>query len=238
MVEVFGDVQRIGRRAAQHLRSEVLQEHHLARGVAPRHRHDRAAQPLGPVVQPQPAGEQPVAIGVMYHIVWPHAARRQRPGAALGPGADVALGVAHHGRLAPRARRGMEPHHPAERLGKQAEGIVVAQVAFAGEGEAAQIVQAVQIAGVHPCRVELLPVERHPLVHRRQPQPQPLRLHLLESFAGHRLDFRVPEHHRLLSGGWGLGVGDWGQGSGISCLFSIPQKPPIIADHGCCQIRV
>ena len=51
--------------AAEHLGAEVGQQHRLARREAARDRDDGRADPLGAGVEAEPAGEQPVAVGVV-----------------------------------------------------------------------------------------------------------------------------------------------------------------------------
>jgi hypothetical protein len=79
--------------------AEVGDQLHLLVGIAAAHRHHRAAQPLGAVVGPQAAGEQAVAVGHVHDVAGAAAAGADRPGHQIGPGVDVGLGVADHGRL-------------------------------------------------------------------------------------------------------------------------------------------
>ena len=75
----FGDVERVGRRRAQDVRAEILQQRHLPLGAAARQRHHGAAEPLGAVMRAEPAGEQAVAVGVVHDVAGPRAAAaRQR----------------------------------------------------------------------------------------------------------------------------------------------------------------
>ena len=79
----LGDVERVGRRRAEHVRAEVLQQRHLPLGHAAGDRHDGAAEPLGAVVHAEPAGEQAVAIGVVQRCR-PAARPRRRCSAPSG----------------------------------------------------------------------------------------------------------------------------------------------------------
>ena len=83
------DVERKGRRGGEHGASEVLQEHDLLLCVAAGDRDDRGAHALGPVVRAQPAGEQPVAVGVLNHVLVRDAGAGEGPGHDLGPEVDV-----------------------------------------------------------------------------------------------------------------------------------------------------
>jgi hypothetical protein len=79
-------------------------------GLAARHRDHRAAQALGAVVRAEAAGEQAIAVGNVHLVALaPPAARIER--ATVGPGVDVVLRVADHGRLAGGAAGGMQAHH-------------------------------------------------------------------------------------------------------------------------------
>ena len=92
---------------------EIIDQLHLLLGLATRHRHHRAAQALGAVVRAQAASEQAVAVGHMHHVTGPATGGADAAGAQVGPGADVAGGVAHHRRLAGGAGRGVDArrHH-------------------------------------------------------------------------------------------------------------------------------
>ena len=138
----LGHVQRVRRRAGEHGRAEVLEDHDLALGVAARDRDDRRAEPLGAVVHAEPAGEQAVAVGVVDDVAAPDAGARQRAGADLGPGVDVAQRVADDGHLAGRARGGVDAHDVGQRHGEEAERVVVAQVLLRREGQPAQVLEA------------------------------------------------------------------------------------------------
>ena len=72
--------------------------------------------------------------------------------------------------------------------GEHAEGVVVAQVGFHGEGEFRQIAQVVQIVGVDPCGIKALTVERHIRIGVVQGFFQPLQLQGADFIAAGKLD--------------------------------------------------
>ena len=135
-LELVGDGQHVGRRHQHDARAEVADQLDLPLAEAARHRHDRAAQPLGAVVGAEPAGEQAVAVGDVDHVARPRAGGADRARHQVGPGVDVARRVADHRRPAGRAARGVDAHALLARDREHAERIGVAQVVLGGEGKA------------------------------------------------------------------------------------------------------
>ena len=131
--------QHVGGRDGDDVGLEVGDELHLPFRHAARNRDHRHAEPLGAVVQPEPAREQAVAIGVVQLHAAPAARGADRARHHLGPHLDVALGVADHGRLARRAGGRMDAHDILARHGKQSERIVRAQVLLGRERELGEI---------------------------------------------------------------------------------------------------
>ncbi len=136
--ELVADRQHVGRRHHDDVGLEVGDQLDLALGHAARHRHHGAPQPLGAVMRAQAAGEQAIAVDHVDQVARPAARGADRARADLGPDLDVGLGVADHGRLAGRARRGMDPRHLRARHGEHAERVVAPQVVLGGEREAAR----------------------------------------------------------------------------------------------------
>lgn len=50
----------------------------------------------------------------------------------------------------------MDTFHVSPRYGKHAQGIIVAQIGFDGEGELRQIAQILDVIGMNTCRVKSL----------------------------------------------------------------------------------
>ncbi len=150
----LGNRQRVGRRRTQHTGAEVHDQRDLALGRAAGHRHHRCAQALGAVVRAQPAGEQAVAVGVVHHVARARAGRGHRARHQAGPGFDVLLGVADDGRLAGRARRGMQARQLRHRAREHAERVVVAQIGLEREGQPRDIGQGADVVRRDTRRVE------------------------------------------------------------------------------------
>jgi hypothetical protein len=170
------DREHVGGRHHDDLGREVADELHLALGQAARDRDDRAAEPLGAVVGAQAAGEEAIAVGdVDDHAAAP-ACGADRAGHDVGPGVDVASGVADHRRLARRAAGRVDPHDLVAWHREHLEGIVVAQVLLAGEGKLRQVSEGPAVVGVHAMRVEGPAVERDVVVGVLEAPLQPFEL--------------------------------------------------------------
>ena len=181
--------------------AEVAHELELAVGVAAGDRQDGGAETLAAVVQAETAGEQAVAVGVLQHVAGLHAAGGQRAGDEVGPQVDVAGRVAHGGRIAGRARRGVHAHHALARHGEHAERVVVAQVDLGGERQRAQIVVAGHVAGRHAGLGEPAAVERHVVGGVAQGGPQALHLGIAQKLDRHGLGSLLPVVAAGLVGG-------------------------------------
>jgi hypothetical protein len=144
-LELVGDRQHVAGRHQHHARAELADQLDLPLAKSARHRHHRAAQPLGAVVCAQPAGEQAIAVGVVDDVARPCAADVQRARHQVGPQIDVARRVADHRRPPRRAARGMDAHALFPRDREHAEGIGLAQVGLRREGKALQVFKPVQI---------------------------------------------------------------------------------------------
>ncbi len=161
------DVQRVGRSAGEHGRAEILHDHHLAFGVAAGDRDDRGTQSFSTVVHPESAGEQTVAIGIVDDILPARAGGGQRTGHELGPGLNVAGGVAHHGGLAGGAGGGMDARNEVHGHGEHAIGVVVPQVALVGKRKFVQVRQDADVLGLHAGLVKPPAIKRNGVVDPR-----------------------------------------------------------------------
>src|SRR5690606_15476243 len=65
---LFQDIAEIRGRDHDDVRTKIIDQLHLLFRLAARHRNHRAPQPLGPVMGPKPAGEQPITIGYVDDI--------------------------------------------------------------------------------------------------------------------------------------------------------------------------
>jgi hypothetical protein len=154
------EVQEIGRRAADGGHAEVLHHHDLPVGVAAGDGNDGGADALGAVVGAEAAGEQAIAVGVLDDVARVQSAGGEAAHHHLRPHRHVVLGVGHNDGLARGAARGVQAHDLLERTGEQPEGVGVAQVELAGEGQLGQVVKRAesprrQVAGVHALAEQL-----------------------------------------------------------------------------------
>ena len=183
----LGDVERVGRRGAQDVGAEVLQQRDLPLGAAAGQRHHGAAEPLGAVVRAETAGEQAVAVGVVHDLAGPRAHAGEAARHQVGPQIEVAFGVADDGRLAGGARRGVQAQQLIARHGEHAEGILVAQVGLHREGKAREIGQRLEVGRLDARRVELLLVVRHLGIGALERGLEPGKLQRLQFGARHGL---------------------------------------------------
>ena len=97
LAQALGDVERVGRRGAEDLAAEIAQQQRLAGGDAAGYRDRQRAEPLGALVEAEPAGEQPVAVGVVDDHPRADAGHVQAVGHDLGPDVEVVLCVGDDG---------------------------------------------------------------------------------------------------------------------------------------------
>ena len=160
-LDFIGDIEHIGRRDHDDVGLEVLNQLDLFFGLPAGHRNHRAAQAFSTVMGAQAAGEQAIAIGNLHLVAASAACRTDGASDDIGPGVDVILGVADHGRFACGAAGGMQAHNVLRRHGEHAVGVVVAQVGLGGERQFRQVVQRLDVVRVHAQCIEALPVQRH-----------------------------------------------------------------------------
>ncbi|MCY1437498.1 hypothetical protein D9M71_536620 [compost metagenome] len=128
----------------------------------------------------QAAGEQAVAVGDVHLVTLAAAGGADRARHHVGPGVDVVLRVADHGRLAGGAAGGVQARDLFHGHGEHAVGVVVAQVVLAGEGELRQVFQGFQVVRVHAFLIEALAVQRDVLVGVPEAPAQALQLVLAQ----------------------------------------------------------
>ena len=141
LAEHVGELGGERRRAAQHLCAEVADQRRLQLQRRARGGHDRCAEPLGALLEAEPAGREPVRVGVVHDHPGAHAGARERPCHQLGPHVEVAARVPDQRRPAARPRRGVQPHELVRRDGHHPERVAGAQVLLDGEGDEAQVVE-------------------------------------------------------------------------------------------------
>ena len=180
------DVQRRG--------AEVLHQRDLAAAVARAGGDRQRAEPLGAVVQAEPAGEQAVAHHVLEDVAGAQADHPERARDQVGPRRQVAPRVEDRGRAPGGPRGGVQPHQLVAADGEQAVGevLVRAQVVLDREGQARQVGERGEALRVEPGGPE------DPAVVRRaagagERRAQPRHLQALEAGAVQRLQLRGPE---------------------------------------------
>jgi hypothetical protein len=163
-LELVEDREHVGRGHHDQVRLEVDDQPHLPLGHPAGDGNHRAAEPLGAIVRPEPAGEEPVPIGDVNAVAGPSASSPDRACADVGPHVDVAPRVADDGRLAGRATRGVDADDLVRGDGEHAERVVRAQVVLAREGKAREIVETRAVVGMDTRGIERTVVVRHVLV--------------------------------------------------------------------------
>ncbi len=204
-LELLREREGIAGRARDHVGAEVGDQKQLPFGHSPGDGYDGHPEPLGAVVEPEPAGEQPVAVGVVEHHSRLGARHGEIAGVDLGEQFDVCARVAHDRGLPRRAGRPMDARNLLARYREQPEGIVVAEVVLPRERKPEEVVERANCVGSDARLVEALAVEPDPLVDVVHERAQALGLQLAKPPARHRLGGRIVDHelghHCTSSGG-------------------------------------
>ena len=196
--EGLAQIAGVGRGAGQMGGLEILHQHDLAGGVPAGHGDHGRAHALGAAVNPDAPGEQAVAIGVVDDGVLVGAGPGEPPGHTFGPHGQIVVGITVADGLARRPGRGLHPGDLRQGFGQHAVGIAVSQILLRGEGQPADIVQAVDAFRPDAQRLQLFPIKGHPgvdLVHRLL---QPVQLQRPELLPGHALKGFIPIFHTFL----------------------------------------
>src|SRR5450759_2149000 len=112
-------------------------------------------------MQPQPSGEQAVAVRHLDDVRGVGVAADERACDQLGPDVDVAGGVPDDRRGARRARRSVYPDDLSGGNGEEAERVVLAQVVLRGKGKPGHVVDRLEVLPTGACFLQLVPVEGH-----------------------------------------------------------------------------
>ncbi len=183
----LGHVQKVTGGAADGRDAEVAHDHDLAVGVAAGDGNHRRAQPFGPVMRAQAAGEQPVAVSVLNDVAVVQAADGEAAHHHGGPHIDVLLRVGHHDRLAGGAAGGVQAHDLLHRAGEQAEGVGVAQIGLDGERQPRDIVERAHVIGPQMVLVHPRPVQRNALPGAGDDAPEAAQLQLAQQLRRHEV---------------------------------------------------
>jgi hypothetical protein len=192
LCEGLHERQRVARRARDDVRPQVLDERQLPLSHAARHGHDVHAEAATAVVQAEAAREEPVAVRVVERHAVLGAGHREAAGDDLREEVEISSGVADHGRLPRRARRGVDAGEPLARHREQAEGVGVAQVVLARERQVDQVVRRAQVGGLDVG--EPPAVQRHPLLEPPHEPLEPLDLERPQPLPLQRLELGLEDH--------------------------------------------
>ncbi len=190
----LGQEQGVRRRAGEDGCLEVLQDGELALRVAPGNGDHGGSDAPSSVVHAQSAGEKPVAVGVLHDVVPGGAAGGERAGHHLGPYVDVARRVCVHHGLSRRARRGVDLHDLVHVGGQKAVGVHLPHLVLGCEGKPRNVLDRLDVVGLHPLLFHLLLIEGNPPVEGVDEPAEPLALQLVHACAREGLEIGVPDH--------------------------------------------
>ncbi len=163
-------------------------------GHAARYGDDGHAEALAAVVQPQSAGEEAVAVGIVEFHAGQGAGTAQRAGYHFGEHVNIGAGVAHDGGFAGGAAAGVYAHEIGRRHGHETEGVLVAEMRFDGKGEAPDVINAFDGANVNAVGIPLAAVEWLVFVHIAHEADEAFALQGAELRHGHGFDGRLVNH--------------------------------------------
>ncbi|KAF5029371.1 hypothetical protein DSECCO2_649280 [anaerobic digester metagenome] len=147
LVDLLGHQQGHGGRGAEDRGLEIEQELDLHVDVARPHGHGQGPDPLAAELESHARGPHAVAHGDLHAVQGRDAGRLVAAGEHGDPVVEVLLGVAQDLALARGAGAGVHAHELLEGHALQGKGVAVAQVLGGGEGQAAQVVQALDGVG-------------------------------------------------------------------------------------------
>src|SRR5215218_8618405 len=124
-----------GRCTADPAGAEVGQELDLEGGVAARRGDGGRPEPLHAVVEPQPSGEEPIAVGDVNDVLRRRAGAADRAGVDVSENLDVGARVGDDRRLVPRPGGGVDPDRLLERHRQQPVRVAVEVLLLGCEGE-------------------------------------------------------------------------------------------------------
>ena len=185
------------------MRLEILHGLDLPLGVTAADGDDGHADPLGAVVQAQPAGEHAVGHHVLEHVAVRGPGPDDAPGQQVRPVLDVVPREIDHRRDPRRAAGRMNPQDFLHLHGHETFGKAQPQIVLRGVGDALEVLQTPHVLGRVDAHLRQLL-----LVERRLESPchrllQSLQLNLLDAAALGRLNLFVPERcvdHRISDG--------------------------------------
>ena len=156
---------------------------------------DEAPQALEALVQAKAAGKHAVAEGHLGAVGGYHVGHGGQAHDALAPHVHVVAVVAGHDGLAGGAARGVQAHGVVYGDGKEAEGEGVAHDLLVGEGQAAHVVEGLDVLGLGAQGIELLAVPRDALVDVGDLVLEAIELQRADLIAGGALDLGHEDGH-------------------------------------------
>ena len=190
--ERAGERQRVARRTGDHVGAKVLDERELSLRHASGHRDDVQPQRLASVVEPEPAREQPVAVGVVERHPGLCAGHCECARVDASEEIEVGGGVRDHGWLPRRTGGGVDAGEPVLRHSQHSERVGVAEIVLASEREVAQVIEAREVLGL---RVrEPAAVQRNALLDPLDEPPEAVELDLGEPLARESLELGLEDH--------------------------------------------
>ena len=161
VAERLREIGRVGGSAAEHGSAELSHHHHLALGVACRHRDDRCTDALCALMCAEAAGEEAVAVADLNDVVRVSAGSGESAGNHLGPDFDIIFRVTGDNGLAGRSRRTLDADDVRELLREKSVGELVAKIRLLHERKLLEIVDGVDVRRLDAHGVHAFAVERY-----------------------------------------------------------------------------
>ena len=187
----FAEEDRVGRRAAEHRRTEVVHHHQLSLRVARGHRNGHCTDAGRTLMGTKTACEEPIAVGDLNDIVLTAACRCQRTGDHFRPDLNVVCGIAGNDRLTGCAGGTLNTDDILFVSREETEGEFVAQVGLVGEGQLGNVGEGLDILGLDTECVHALTVQGNALVAELDGFLQAGQLQRLQFVSVHTFDFGI-----------------------------------------------
>ena len=182
----ISDVERIRRRAREHVDTEVFHETHLAFRIARRHGKHGKTTTFAALVSAKTTREQTIAVSNLQHGIGAAICCIEEASEAIAPHFKVFFSVTNHGCRACCARRAVNASDLASWYREHAERIGVAQVLLHREREFAQIVERGDVFRFNACLIERLAIEGNALIDISDQLLETLKLKCVELLTWHR----------------------------------------------------
>ena len=144
----FAQIHGVGGRGDEGGDAKILHQHQLLFRIAGGGGHHRRAHALKTVVQPQRAGKKAIAKADLGDVLFGDAGGADDARHHTRPHVEIVLRIADHGGLAGGAGGGVYAHHLVRGHGKEAEGVIVAQIGLGGRRDEADIREGADMLGL------------------------------------------------------------------------------------------